>query len=359
MSYSAEPPAPSPDGYSVLYAGDPAPWFEQAASNDQRLILDNIAGRYIVLCFFVSGGDASGQRALTFARAENALCDPEKIAFYGVTIDWRDQAEARLPEARHLAYLWDFDLTISRRYGVVPVDAVPGPISARRMWCILDPMLRMLAVVRFERDGSDQTKLLELLRNLPPIARFTGVETPAPVLYLPNVFETELCARLVQMHGRDGGQETGFLQQVAGKAVEVHAHQHKRRLDYLISAPQVIAELQARIVRRVVPELAKAYQFQATRIERYLLGCYRAEHAGHFSAHRDNTTTLTAHRRFAMSINLNSDFEGGEIGFPEYGPRRYKPPLGGALVFSCSLLHSVSPVTRGNRYAFLPFLHDD
>ena len=29
------------------------------------------------------------------------------------------------------------------------------------------------------------------------------------------------------------------------------------------------------------------------------------------------------------------------------------------MVFSCSLLHDVSPVTRGKRYAFLPFLYDD
>ncbi len=29
------------------------------------------------------------------------------------------------------------------------------------------------------------------------------------------------------------------------------------------------------------------------------------------------------------------------------------------MVFSCSLLHSVSRVTRGRRYAFLPFLYDD
>ena len=29
------------------------------------------------------------------------------------------------------------------------------------------------------------------------------------------------------------------------------------------------------------------------------------------------------------------------------------------MVFSCSLLHQVSKVTRGVRYAFLPFLYDD
>ena len=60
-----------------------------------------------------------------------------------------------------------------------------------------------------------------------------------------------------------------------------------------------------------------------------------------------------------MSINLNDDFDGGELSFPEYGHRGFKAPTGGAVVFSGALLHAVSPVTRGRRYAFLPFLYDD
>jgi len=47
------------------------------------------------------------------------------------------------------------------------------------------------------------------------------------------------------------------------------------------------------------------------------------------------------------------------VSFPEYGPRSFKPPPGGAVVFPCALLHAVSPVTRGRRYAFLPFLYDE
>jgi predicted 2-oxoglutarate/Fe(II)-dependent dioxygenase YbiX len=101
------------------------------------------------------------------------------------------------------------------------------------------------------------------------------------------------------------------------------------------------------------------HQFQVTRMERYIVSCYAAEDGGHFRAHRDNTTKGTAHRRFAVSINLNGDFDGGEVSFPEYGPRSFKAPPGGAVVFSCSLLHAVSQVTRGRRYAFLPFLYDD
>ena len=53
------------------------------------------------------------------------------------------------------------------------------------------------------------------------------------------------------------------------------------------------------------------------------------------------------------------EYEGGDLRFPEFGPRTYCPPTCGAVVFSCSLLHEATPVTRGTRYAFLPFLYDE
>lgn len=133
----------------------------------------------------------------------------------------------------------------------------------------------------------------------------------------------------------------------------------KRRKDFNIADQELIAALQTRFLRRVVPEIAKVHQFRVTRMERYIVSCYAAEDGGHFAAHRDNTTKGTAHRRFAVSVNLNDDFDGGEVSFPEYGPRSFKAPPGGAVVFSCSLLHKVSKVSRGRRYAFLPFLYDD
>jgi predicted 2-oxoglutarate/Fe(II)-dependent dioxygenase YbiX len=89
------------------------------------------------------------------------------------------------------------------------------------------------------------------------------------------------------------------------------------------------------------------------------VACYDAAEGAHFRAHRDNTAKGTAHRRFAVSINLNDGYDGGELWFPEFGPRRYRPPAGGAVVFSFSLLHEATRVTRGVRYATLPFLYDD
>jgi predicted 2-oxoglutarate/Fe(II)-dependent dioxygenase YbiX len=139
----------------------------------------------------------------------------------------------------------------------------------------------------------------------------------------------------------------------------VHDPSHKRRKDFTITDPELIRQVQGRIVRRVNPEIEKVHFFTPTRMERYIVSCYAAEDGGHFRAHRDNTTRGTAHRRFAVSINLNGDFDGGEVSFPEYGPRSYKAPPGGAVVFSCSLLHAVSRVSAGRRFAFLPFLYDD
>ena len=66
--------------------------------------------------------------------------------------------------------------------------------------------------------------------------------------------------------------------------------------------------------------------------------------------HRDNTSPATAYRRFALSMALNEDFEGGAIVFKEFSPRGYSPPAGTAIVFSSSLLHEVEETTRGVRY---------
>jgi predicted 2-oxoglutarate/Fe(II)-dependent dioxygenase YbiX len=106
--------------------------------------------------------------------------------------------------------------------------------------------------------------------------------------------------------------------------------------------------------------MAKAFQFDATLVERQLVACYDAEEKARFQAHRDNTTKGTAHRQFTVSLLLNSgEYEGGHLRFPKFGPALYSAPRGGAVVFTCSLLHEATPVTIGKRYMYLPFLYDE
>src|SRR6185436_19259277 len=117
--------------------------------------------------------------------------------------------------------------------------------------------------------------------------------------------------------------------------------------------------IRERIVRRLVGEIERFFQFKATRMDRYMVSCYDSATGGHFSRHRDNINAGARHRRFAASINLNRDYEGCDLIFPEFGRRIYKAPYGGAIVFSCGALHQVTPVTRGKRYAFVPFFYGE
>ncbi|MGF1630197.1 MAG: 2OG-Fe(II) oxygenase family protein [Kiloniellaceae bacterium] len=344
-----------------LLPGDPAPHFYQRSFGNPRYAFDTAAGRYIVLCFFGSASDPHSQAAIAAARRRPDFFDDKTGCFFGVSIDPADEAEKRVSDSYPgYRFFWDFDLTASRLYGAVEMEATPQdhPLPFRRSWIVLDPTLRILQAISFQEDQSDIATLFSYLDSLPPPSRFAGFELQAPIIVLPNVFESDLCKKLIGLYEAHGGQESGFMREVDGKTVGVTDHSHKRRRDYNIDDQGLRRELQRCFLRRVVPEIVKAYQFRVTRMERYIVACYAEEDGGHFRAHRDNTTKGTAHRRFAVSVNLNDDFDGGEVSFPEYGPRGFKPGAGGAVVFSCSLLHAVSKVTRGRRHAFLPFLYD-
>lgn len=347
--------------YTNLLPGDPAPTFRQRAIGNPNYVFDTAAGRYLVLLFFGTAADPHSQAAIAAARARPDLFDDVHASFFGVSIDPADLAEKRVDE-QYPGYrqFLDFDCSVSRAYGAAPREQpVDGRVDARRFWIVLDPTMRVLRSFPFAPDRSDIGAALDYVAGLPPPARFAGFELQAPIIILPNVLEPELCSQLVDLYEAQGGAPSGFMREVEGKTVLVNDPGHKRRRDVDITDRTLIETLQRRFQRRIVPEIAKVHQFHATRMERYIIACYLAEEAGHFRAHRDNTTKGTAHRRFAVSVNLNQDFDGGEVSFPEYGPRGFKPPVGGALVFSCALLHAVSPVTRGRRYAFLPFLYDD
>jgi peroxiredoxin/predicted 2-oxoglutarate/Fe(II)-dependent dioxygenase YbiX len=348
--------------YMNILPGDPAPWFTQRTTSNPQYHFSSVAGRYVVLCFYVTSADEIGKSAIKAALAHWRLFDDHRFSFFGVSVDPNDEKEKRIEERiPGFRFFLDFDGSVSRLYGALPRDVKAGEanVPVRRMWIVLDPTLRVMRVVPFAADGSDREQLFKYLALLPPPAKFAGFELQAPILFLPNVFEPGFCDMLIGLYEKNGGKESGFMREIDGKTVPVHDYRHKRRRDYTIEDEKVIEQTRERIRRRVIPEILKVHQFRITRMERYIVSCYSAEEEGHFQAHRDNTTKGTAHRRFAVSVNLNDEFEGGEVGFPEYGPRTFKAPKGGAVVFSCSLLHKVTPVTKGARYAFLPFLYDE
>jgi peroxiredoxin len=336
--------------------GDPVPWFVARSTVNPEFHFDTVAGRYIVLCFFGSAADPAARRLLDAVQQNEGRFDGAHAAFFGVSTDPEDESLGRIrQEHPGLVYFWDFDRSISRLYGAAPADGTDGPYQPRTF--ILNKDLRTIAAVSIDEDPEAHvTRILAMLGALPPAPNVAG---HAPVLIVPWVFEQEVCRHLIGLYEKHGGQESGFMRDVDGKTVGVTDHGHKRRRDCPLTDPDLIFALELRLVRRLVPEIRKAFQFDATHIERHIVACYDAAEGGHFRAHRDNTTRGTAHRRFAVTINLNAEeYEGGNLRFPEFGRAQYRAPTGGAVVFGCSLLHEASPVTKGKRYAYLPFLYD-
>ncbi len=335
--------------------GDPAPYWVAATEANPRFVFSSVAGRYVLLGFLGSAGQPAVIEALAALPAHAAVLNADHACALLITIDPADREQRRIPEGPPgWRAVWDFDSAVSRAYGVFQPGE--GGMRYTPCWILLDPQLRVLETAPMNALPA----LLAHMAKLPPPALHAGSAVPAPVLVLPRIFEPELCRALIAEYDRQGGEISGFMREIDGRTVAVHDRGHKVRRDVMLDDGPLKNATQARIRTRLVPEIQRSFQFGVTRMERYLVACYAAEEGGHFAPHRDNTTKGTAHRRFAVSINLNAeDFSGGDLRFPEFGPTTYRPPTGGAVVFSCSLLHQALPVTEGRRYAFLPFLYDD
>lgn len=338
----------------MLTLGEPAPWFTARCTTNPTYQFDTVAGRYVVLCFLGSAADPAGQRILAEIEQNGARFDVENFCFFGVTGNPDDERLARVQQRwPGVMYFWDFDLAISRLYGVLSAD---GKVY-QRLTVVLDQALRVLNILPVSDPATHVPTLLRYLETLPPMR---SLDLPAPILVVPNIFTPQFCRKLIGLYQQHGGEETGFMKQIDGKTVPVLNYNYKRRSDYIIAEQEVIQEAENRLRRVLVPEIKKVFHFDASHIERYIVACYDAETGGFFRRHRDHTTKGTAHRRFAVTINLNAEeYEGGDLRFPEYGIRTYRAPTGGAVVFSCALAHEVHKMIRGKRYAFLPFLYDD
>jgi peroxiredoxin/predicted 2-oxoglutarate/Fe(II)-dependent dioxygenase YbiX len=344
----------------MLFVGDPAPTFAARTTfpRTPQLHLDHLAGRYIVLSFLGSAGHPVLQAAVQGLAAHRARFGQIDTLLLGVSIDPDDERLGRL--ARHepgIEFIWDFDRAVSCLYGAARVD---NPAYLPHT-LILDRGMRVAAVIPFveQRAGEHFADVVEALDRLPPLLSLGGFP---PILQVPGVFEPEFCRHLIavfEQHG-DGGRDIGVLRNVNGQTVRVVNDPAKRRRDYEITDPALLAQVHERLRRRLSPAIKQAFQFNATDVERNLIGCYDAADRGHFRPHRDDATPASSHRRFAVTINLNAeDYVGGDLRFREFGLQPYRSRTGAATVFSCSLLHEVLPVERGRRYAFLPFMHDE
>lgn len=242
----------------------------------------------------------------------------------------------------------DADGAVSAAYGV--------PQGKGRV-VVLDPALRVIRSVETEAQIASAlaSSVLDAVSELPWVEPRVLL-AQAPVLLVPRVLSSEVCEHLIEVWRTCGNQETGVETSEHRTRTNALRSELKRRRDHTVTDESLLKMLARVVGRCVLPEVRRAFSYPATRFEGFKIVRYDAAAGGFFRAHRDNLSPATAHRRFALSLNLNEAYEGGELSFPEYGPIRYRPAAGEALLFSGSLLHEVTEVSSGERFALLSFL---
>ena len=331
-----------------LVMGASAPVFEARTHDRPDYGFGCLGGVFVLLAFLPDPGQErdAADRAII---AHLALFGGHSHLVFGVV---RDEADFRAtaPQSPQVRYFHDPERAIARLYGLVGPQGNFTP-----QWVALDPMMRVLFSYGIDRTD-EAFEVLARFRN--PEAH-AGTRLHAPVLIVPRVFEPDLCRKLIDAYRKDGGEPSGTMRDIGVRTVGV-LDDFKRRRDAVVSDETLKSAVRQRIAVRLAPQIAKSFMFQITHMERYIVARYDSADGGYFRPHRDNTTLATAHRQFACSINLNAEeFDGGDLRFPEFGRGTYRPPTGGAVIFSCALLHEALPVTAGERFAFLPFFYDE
>lgn len=324
--------------------GEIAPDFSAVTWVNPKYHFNTAAGRFLLIAFLPPAGPQRDAALAAFEPVRPLFDDTRLAAFFVAPEALGPQSpEDRLPGQR---WFFDHDGEVRRLYHLSPGEGA---------WFLLDPAMRQIDSAPLDRPEP----LFEQIRALPPLNDYAGRPLVAPVLVVPRVFDRDLCRRLVDYYDARGGALSGVMRDIDGKTVGLLDRMKSRRDVYIAEEDPLREETRRALVRNLAPMIRRAFQFNPTRLERYLVARYDADEGGYFMAHRDDETVGTAHRRFACSINLTDDFEGGDLRFPEFGRHTYRPPVGGAVVFCCNLQHEATPVVRGRRYAFLPFLYDE
>lgn len=347
---------------AALERGDLAPDFMLPNCEGKLArFYDRFAGNAVVLYFTVSNSGIEAEKELRgFAERRDQF-----DALGGrVVVVTRDGHEANAKVIGDLG----LDLEIfsdpvgAITHGYCGEPALANPITGKKppgdgncnSTFVIDPNQRIATTLH---GGVDQAqRALDGLGNLRRRLEPRNGLQPAPVLLLPDVFSPELCQQLIADWEREHYEGvitvgTGFDDDADELVV---ASSVKMRRDHRLGndANARVCEI---VGRRVVPMLHKAFHFGIGSMQHFRVGAYAADRGDFFKTHRDNDSSTTANRRFAMSVNLNDDYEGGAVCFPEFGSEQYRAPAGGALIFSCSLLHEALPVEDGTRFVALTF----
>lgn len=349
----AAPPA-------LLEPGQRGPNFAlRSAEGHVERFYDRFIGNMMLLLFYSSRQSAEAAAALRGLAAQTEALKAAGTAAVAVSRD--DLGSIRAAKAEFaLPYplYWDQDGAVAASYGLGMAAPIGGTNAC--VAYLLDRNQRVLA--SFTGGSNQAERAMSFLADQAPAPAVRTISRQAPVLLVPRVFGPDLGERAIAAwrNSHEEGQvampSRAYAEDAANKPANTHYLSLKSRLDH-VADDSFNPLLMQTIKSRLAPELLQAFQFRIGAMERVCIGAYDAERGDYFRPHRDNITERTRERRFAVTINLNDDYDGGGVKFAEFSEDVYRPEAGGAVIFSCSLLHEALPVTRGIRIGAFTFLY--
>lgn len=187
----------------------------------------------------------------------------------------------------------------------------------------------------------------------------TGLR-PAGFAALDNVLDAAECDALIRLFEAEGGHSAALIRGVQSAGIR------RSRVLWLDGDTGGEPTLVARIDRRMAEVVAV---FNRTRFgfvldgfdEALQIARYDGDDAGGYIRHVDRGEGPRARRRkLGVSIQLSApeDYVGGDLvlepqAVPIIGPRR----RGTAIAFPSYVVHEVTPVTRGQRYSLVAWVH--
>lgn len=344
----------------VLAVGDIVPKWPLRRRNGEPFDVhaDAESGNIHALIFLADPAAAQARAAVDGFAARRDDLDALGVRVRVVVAE-RDKGDFPFP------VLVDPDGVAARMAGLAAaaVKGLPGTGGEVCAVLIVAPNQHLSARIGAQEGAGAAAAALAVIR--PMVERRRADLVPVmhpPVLVVPDVFNAADCKRLINIYAMTGNEfvDPGH-NQLQGRTTDckmrIPDYGRDDRIDHWVCSTETNTVIDGRIGPRLIPEIQRAFNYRVTRHERYRIACYEGAQRGSKHGHRDNTQPVVAHRRFAVTINLNSDeYEGAEIRFPEFSEAIYKPPAGAAIVFSCSLLHEVMPMRSGRRFALLAFL---